>query len=67
MSGQIGIDPQTGDLVGQDIQSQSKRAMDNLKIFLDEVNVPMGDIIKCTVYLQVIFILNEAYVRFRSL
>ena len=53
VSGQIGIDPQTGDLVGPDVESQTKRTMDNLKIFLDEVGVPMGDIIKCTVYLKV--------------
>ena len=53
VSGQIGIDPQSGELVGADIESQTKRAMDNLKIFLDELKVPMGDIIKRTVYLKV--------------
>ncbi len=54
VSGQIGIDPLSGELVGKDVQSQTKRAMDNLKIFMDEVNVPMGDIIKATVYLKVL-------------
>ena len=35
VSGQIGIDPKTGDLVGPDIESQSKRAMDNLQLFMN--------------------------------
>jgi enamine deaminase RidA (YjgF/YER057c/UK114 family) len=35
VSGQLGIDPRTGELVGKDVELQAKIAMDNLKIFLD--------------------------------
>lgn len=35
VSGQIGIEPSTGELAGKDVETQAKRAMDNLKIFLD--------------------------------
>lgn len=53
VSGQIGIDPASGDLVGNDVESQTKRAMDNLKIFFDEIKLDMSNIIKSTVYLKV--------------
>lgn len=55
VSGQIGIEPETGNIVGPDVESQTKRAMDNLKMFLDELKVDMNNIIKCTVYLKVLF------------
>lgn len=54
VSGQLGIDPTTGELVGKDVEAQAKKAMDNLKVFLDEVKVDMNCIIKTTVYLKVI-------------
>ena len=34
VSGQIGIDPATGQLVGKDVEIQTRRVMDNLKLFL---------------------------------
>lgn len=53
ISGQIGIDPESGELVSNDVEGQAKRAMDNLKLFMDEVKVDMNSIIKSTVYLKV--------------
>lgn len=54
VSGQLGIDPITGELVGKDVELQTRKAMDNLKVFLDEVKVEMSSIIKTTVYLKVL-------------
>ena len=54
LSGRIGIDPKTGELVGNDVESQTKRTMENIKIALDENQKNFSDIIKCTVYLKVI-------------
>lgn len=54
ISGQIGIDPDTGQLVGPDVQSQAKRAMDNVRIIMDELKIPMTNVIKATVFLKVI-------------
>lgn len=53
ISGQIGISPETGELVGPDIESQAKRAMDNIQIILDELKIPFADVIKATVFLKV--------------
>lgn len=52
LSGQIGLDPETGDLVGDDVESQTKRVMENIKVILGELNRSFSDIIKCTVYLK---------------
>lgn len=35
VSGQIGLDPETGELVGPDVESQTKRVMENIHIILD--------------------------------
>ena len=56
VSGQLGIDPKTGQLAGQDVETQTMRAMENLKIFLDEVKVDMSSIIKTNVYLKVLIL-----------
>jgi 2-iminobutanoate/2-iminopropanoate deaminase len=53
VSGQIGVDPVTGELVGQDVDSQTKRTMDNLKIVMEEAELDMSRIIKTTIYLKV--------------
>ena len=34
LSGQIGLDPKTGELVGDDVQSQMKKIMENMQIIL---------------------------------
>ena len=52
LSGQIGLNPQTGQLVGDDVESQAKRVMENIKIVLEEMNRSFADVIKCTVYLK---------------
>jgi 2-iminobutanoate/2-iminopropanoate deaminase len=50
-SGQIPIDPATGDLVPGDIQNQTTRVMENLKAILDHENLTFTDVVKTTVYL----------------
>jgi 2-iminobutanoate/2-iminopropanoate deaminase len=34
VSGQLGMDPATGDLVGQDLESQARQALENIKQIL---------------------------------
>lgn len=53
VSGQIGINPETGELVGKDVESQTTRVMQNIQIILDELKVPATEIIKATVFLKV--------------
>ncbi len=50
-SGQIGLDPQTGELVAGDVEAQTKRAMENLKAVLESQLSGMDRVLKTTIYL----------------
>ena len=50
-SGQIPLDPATGDLVGGDIAAQARRAFDNLKAVCDAAGGTMDDIARVGLYL----------------
>lgn len=51
-SGQIPLDPVTGDLVTGDVAVQTRRVMENLKAVLEVAGCTMGDVVRCTVYLS---------------
>jgi len=51
-SGQIPIDPATGDLVSGDITEQTTRVLENLKAVLGEAGVNFTHVIKTTVFLK---------------
>ena len=42
VSGQIPLNPQTGELVGGDIEVQTKRVMENLKAIIEAAGLSMG-------------------------
>ena len=50
-SGQIPIDPATGDLVSGGIREQTIQVMENLKCVLESVDSTLEDVIKTTVFL----------------
>ncbi len=50
-SGQIPLDPQTGELVAGDIGAQTQRVLDNLQAVLREAGFDYGDVVKTTIYL----------------
>ena len=50
-SGQVGIDPDTGDLVVGGIKAESQRALRNLGAVLDAAGVSYADVVKTTVFL----------------
>jgi 2-iminobutanoate/2-iminopropanoate deaminase len=50
-SGQIALDPATGELVGSDIATQAERALRNLSAVLDAAGLSFGDVVKTTVFL----------------
>ncbi len=52
ISGQIPMDPKTGDLVQSDIKAETKQVMENLKAILDEAGMSFGNIIKTTIFLM---------------
>ncbi len=51
LSGQIGIDPATGELVTGGLEAETRRALDNLGAVLREAGADFADVVKCTVYL----------------
>jgi len=52
ISGQIPMDPKTGDLVQSDIKAETKQVMENLKAILDEAGMSFSNIIKTTIFLM---------------
>ena len=50
-SGQVGIDPKTGELVTGGIQAETKRVMQNLTAVLRGASLTLSDVVKTTVYL----------------
>lgn len=51
-SGQVGIDPSTGNIVGGDIKAQTHQVMKNIKALLHESGTDMHNVIKTTVFLK---------------
>jgi 2-iminobutanoate/2-iminopropanoate deaminase len=50
-SGQIGLDPTTGELVEGGVEAQAERALRNLAAVLDAAGAAMADVVKTTVFL----------------
>jgi 2-iminobutanoate/2-iminopropanoate deaminase len=51
-SGQIGLDPSTGQLVPGGITEQTKRVFENIKAVLAEAGIDLAHVVKTTVYLK---------------
>ncbi|MEG2037378.1 MAG: RidA family protein, partial [Ruthenibacterium sp.] len=67
VSGQLPIDPATGEFAGADIKSQTRQSLTNVKAILDEAGYTMTDVVKSTVLLQEIADfgpMNEVYAEF---
>lgn len=52
VSGQIGLDPESMQLDGVDIESQTRRALDNLMAVLAKAGYDSSDVVQCTVFLK---------------
>ncbi|MFZ3064719.1 MAG: RidA family protein [Nitrospirota bacterium] len=52
LSGQIPIDPKTGELVNGDIKAQFELVMENIKNILSEAGATLHDVVKATLYLK---------------
>jgi hypothetical protein len=61
VSGNIGIDPKTSQLVSDNVEEQAKQSMENLKIQLIENNLSFNHILKATIYLKVALIVVRAW------
>jgi len=67
VSGQVALDPKTGEFVGTDIRQQTERTLENIKGILEAAGSNMHHVIKTTVFLKDIndfAAMNEVYARF---
>ncbi|PHR12065.1 MAG: reactive intermediate/imine deaminase [Aequorivita sp.] len=51
-SGQIAIDPKTGNLVTDDIKTETKLVMENLKAILTEAGMTFENVVKTTIFIS---------------
>lgn len=69
VSGQLPIDPATGEFAGDDIASQTRQSLTNVKNILAEAGASMADVVETTVLLTDIAefgAMNEVYAEFFS-
>jgi 2-iminobutanoate/2-iminopropanoate deaminase len=52
LSGQIPLDPATGQLIDGDIAAQTERVLENLKSVLEAAGCSLASVVKTTVYLK---------------
>lgn len=50
-SGQIPIDPKTGELVQSGIEAETRQVLENLKAVLEAAGATLADVVKVTAYL----------------
>lgn len=58
-SGQIPLDPATGEITGVSAAEQTQRVMDNLKAVIEAAGYTMADVVKTTIYLTDLKTLQE--------
>ena len=64
VSGQIPLDPKTGEVVSGGISAQTKQVLENLKAVVEAAESGMGKIVKITIYItdmQQFSVVNEIY------
>lgn len=67
VSGQLGINPPTGELVEEDIRAQTRQALTNIQAILKEAGTDLSAVVKTTVLLRDIAdftAMNEVYAEF---
>lgn len=52
VSGQIPVDPATGNIVSDDIKLQAQQVLKNLKAVLEAAGYSMDDVVKTTIFLK---------------
>jgi 2-iminobutanoate/2-iminopropanoate deaminase len=52
VSGQIAINPQTGDLVNESIEAETEQVMKNLQAILKESGMNFHNVVKCSIFVN---------------
>ena len=69
VSGQIALDPKTGELVSDDIQEETGQVLDNIGAVLREAHMDFSHVVQVTVFLRDMddyALVNEVYARYFS-
>lgn len=69
LSGQLPINPETGEFASEDIEGQTRQSLNNIKAILESEGCTMDDVLKTTVFLSDINNfgkMNEVYAGFFS-
>ncbi len=64
LSGQLGIDPSTGDFVPGSVRDQTEQVFKNIRAILEEAGLSLKDVVKTTVFLHDMLdfaTMNEVY------
>jgi len=67
LSGQVALDPQTGEFVGSDVRQQTERVFENIKGVLEAAGANLNHVVKTTVFLKDMndfAAMNEVYARY---
>lgn len=67
VSGQLPVNPETGEFAGTDILSQTKQALENIRAILEAAGTDLSRVVKTTVLLKDIAdfaAMNEVYATF---
>src|SRR5438309_5353884 len=67
VSGQVALDPKTGEMPGADIKLQTHRALENVKGILEAAGSNLHHVVKTTVFLQDMndfAAMNEVYAKY---
>ena len=51
-SGQLALDPATGELVNDEIEKATRRSLDNVKAILDDAGSSLEKVVKATIFLS---------------
>lgn len=66
-SGQIPLNPITGELVTQDIQNETVQVLENLKAIVEQAGAKLCDVVKTTVFIKDMnqfSLINETYAKY---
>lgn len=50
-SGQIALDPATGELVNESVEAETRQVLENLSAVVAEAGFALSDVVRCTVYM----------------
>ncbi|MGD1838654.1 MAG: RidA family protein [Nitrososphaeraceae archaeon] len=70
LSGQISINPETGEVEKGNVKQQTRRVLENIKGIVEDMGLTMDDIIKCNIFISSMKCfdeMNEVYQEYFSI